>query len=282
MDSHGIQRERRGSTDKRQTEDMARAAETEASDMRRGRIGAKELAYRRHEATPLATHLDDYRRVLLARGNTQDHAQRATRRITRILKVTGARHISDFTLSATQEALGTLRDQHDLADETVNHFVRAIKGFCRWLWKDNRSQEHILAHLATRKAERRHRRRALTAEEAVRLIQVTATGPRNGGLSGPDRSMLYALALGTGFRRNELRSLTPESFHLDAQSPTATVLAGYTTNGEEAVQPLPAPWSSGSVPGWPASGAAWLSSANWPTIRPTCWRSTCRPQASSP
>jgi len=40
--------------------------------------------------------------------------------------------------------------------------------------------------------------------------------------------MLYHLAAGTGFRANELRSLTPESFDLDANTPTVTVQAAYS------------------------------------------------------
>lgn len=37
--------------------------------------------------------------------------------------------------------------------------------------------------------------------------------------------MLYRVASGTGFRANELRSITPESFDLDADPPTITLAA---------------------------------------------------------
>ena len=47
-------------------------------------------------------------------------------------------------------------------------------------------------------------------------------------LSGPDRAALYLVALGTRFRRNELRSLKPEAFVLDADPPTITVTAAYS------------------------------------------------------
>ena len=50
--------------------------------------------------------------------------------------------------------------------------------------------------------------------------------------------MLYDLALGTGFRAEELATLTPERFDLDADPPTVIVSAGYAKNGREAVQPI--------------------------------------------
>jgi integrase len=75
-------------------------------------------------------------------------------------------------------------------------------------------------------------------------------------MTGVDRSILYATALGTGFRAGELRSLTPESFDVDCNPPTVTCMASYTKNGREAVQPirpelaeLLRPWLLGKAPG---------------------------------
>src|SRR5262249_9131549 len=42
-----------------------------------------------------------------------------------------------------------------------------------------------------------------------------------------------------GFRVSELASLTPESFDLDCETPTATVQASCTKNKKLAIQPLP-------------------------------------------
>ena len=115
-----------------------------------------------------------------------------------------------------------------------------MKGFSRWLHKEGRSREHLLAYLATTdpEADRRRVRRSLAAEEAARLVLVTETAPTLGGMSGLDRSMLYALTIGTGLRRKELRTLIPSRFNLEADPPTVRVLACYSKNGSEAVQPL--------------------------------------------
>jgi len=58
------------------------------------------------------------------------------------------------------------------------------------------------------------------------------------GVTGPDRAMLYRLAVGTGFRASELASLAPESFDLGANPPTVTVEAGYSKHRRKDVQPI--------------------------------------------
>ena len=52
-----------------------------------------------------------------------------------------------------------------------------------------------------------------TPEEVARLLASAEkrTRPEH-NLPGPDRAMIYRLALGTGFRASELRSLTPGIF----------------------------------------------------------------------
>ena len=75
-------------------------------------------------------------------------------------------------------------------------------------------------------------------------------------MTGPDRATLYALAIGSGLRSKELRTLTPERFNLAADPPTVTVRACYAKNGREAVQPLPAALADRLAPGSPPSPPA--------------------------
>ncbi|MFO8013709.1 MAG: site-specific integrase [Phycisphaerae bacterium] len=100
--------------------------------------------------------------------------------------------------------------------------------------------------------------RRLTDEELARLIQTAEEGDDVLGMPGPERAMLYRLAVGTGFRAGELRSLTPESFDLDAEPPTVTVEAGYSKHRREDVQPIRQdladvlrPWLEGKERGEP-------------------------------
>ena len=126
------------------------------------------------------------------------------------------------------------------------------------------AREHHLAHLKTCKRRLRPATRS-AALDSRRSRQDRAgarnTAPEAFGLSGPDRSILYDLALGTGFRAEELRTLTPERFNLETDTPTVTALACYTKNGKEAVQPISAAlaarlraWVASRKPGKPVFG----------------------------
>jgi integrase len=71
----------------------------------------------------------------------------------------------------------------------------------------------------------------------------------------------FVLTIGTGFRAEELRTLTPGRFDLDSDRPTVKTLACYTKNGKEAVQPISAaltarlrPWVASRTPGKPVFG----------------------------
>ncbi|EQD55917.1 integrase-recombinase protein, partial [mine drainage metagenome] len=46
------------------------------------------------------------------------------------------------------------------------------------------------------------------------------------------------VAVGTGFRKAEIGSLTPESFNLDGEPPTITIRAGYSKHRREDIQPI--------------------------------------------
>ena len=54
---------------------------------------------------------------------------------------------------------------------------------------------------------------------------MTRDGPRIQKLSGEDRALLYLIACYTGFRRNEIGSVTPRSFDFESEPPTLTVEA---------------------------------------------------------
>jgi integrase len=74
----------------------------------------------------------------------------------------------------------------------------------------------------------RRKRRALTAAEFAALIATAHDGPPVQEVDGRDRAMFYILAAWTGYRRNELASLTLRSFNFDSDPPTVSVKASYS------------------------------------------------------
>jgi integrase len=259
MDEHGKRRKKKGYTDKRESERLAKELEDRARKIKDGLIDPKAEAFRTHEGTLLAEHLADFERSILAKGATTKHVAMTGQRIRRTLDLAKARRISDLSLSKALDAVQSLRDA-GLSQSSINSHIIAAKTFSRWLWRDGRAREHHLAHLtmSSADADLRHIRRLLSPEEAALVVQAAASGPDAGGLTGPDRAVLYHLALGTGFRANELRTLTPERFNLDSETPVVVAKSAYTKNGKEAIQPLAQsladrlrPWLAGKPPGRP-------------------------------
>jgi hypothetical protein len=85
VDADGRRVMRRGCPDRRVTEQMAHAAETEAAKVRNGLVDPKEVAYRDHEARPLAEHLAAYSAHLADKGRTTAHVVLSVGRARRII-----------------------------------------------------------------------------------------------------------------------------------------------------------------------------------------------------
>ena len=131
-----------------------------------------------------------------------------------------------------------------ISAQTFNFYLQAIKQFCRWMVKDRRAAESPLTHLTglNVRMDRRHDRRALSVDEMRCLLEAAKVGGDLSGpgwhMTGPERSMLYRLAMETGLRSSELRSLTRASFDLAGDPPTVTVEAAYSKRKRRDSQPL--------------------------------------------
>ena len=62
VDEHGKRRKKKGFTDKRESERLAKELEDRARKVKHGLIDPKAEAYRTHEGTLLAEHLADFER----------------------------------------------------------------------------------------------------------------------------------------------------------------------------------------------------------------------------
>ena len=209
---------------------------------------AQPARYAAAEARLRKGHLADFCVALKAKAVTVKQIENVKARVTHILALCKTEHIGQISPSAVQGALGTIREvgaskrsrKKGASLQTCNHYLRAVKQFTRWLWRDGRACEDSLAHLCgyNVQLDRRHDRRVLTDDELVWLIRATERGSATHGMTGSDRAVLYQVAVGTGFRANELRSLSPGSFDLDADPPTVTVEAGYSKHRRRDVQPM--------------------------------------------
>ena len=59
------------------------------------------------------------------------------------------------------------------------------------------------------KEDRRHDRRTLSLDELRRLIEAAQRGAAYRKMTGPARALCYRLAVATGLRYSEIKSITP-------------------------------------------------------------------------
>ena len=186
---------------------------------------------------PLKQHLADFRNSLLAKGNTAMHVQTVVSRATRIVTECRFRTWSEIRSDRVEQHLAGLRAA-GLSAQTSNFYLQSIQQFARWMVQNRRASESPVAHLKPLnvRTDRRHDRIPLEVDEVRRLLAATLNGPQRYGMEGRERVLLYRLAVETGLRRKELRSLKVSSFDFDQN--TVTVVAGYSKRRREDVLPL--------------------------------------------
>lgn len=137
-----------------------------------------------------------------------------------------------------------LRKDGGLSHQSAAFVLAAVGRFAWWL--STRKKAPVRADLFADVPgfdpanERVHARRDCTCEELATILDaaLTSNSPFK-KMSGPDRYMLYLTAFATGFRANELASLTPDSFDLAAEPPRVALRGKMAKNKKVANPPLP-------------------------------------------
>jgi integrase len=266
-----------GSTDRSAAERIARNREAEEHEVFRGTldrraaiVGKQQREVKiievdeslpiRQQVTP-GQHLLDYKTMLQAEGRTPKHIRDTCGYIIAMCRACAFETPADLDATKVQSQIAQLQKQGK-SIANLNHRIGALKAFSKWLESEGRLRVNSLSVLQKQNAKKdpRRVRRPLVDEEVRRLINAAENGPEwswaagSQIISGPDRAMLYRVALGTGFRASEIGSLTPLSFELDSRPPKIAVLAAYSKRGRNDHQPIQSaladklrPWLKGKV-----------------------------------
>ena len=179
--------------------------------------------------------LTEFISVFRSRGLTHDYVRLVQFRLNRLLAITGWKAPGDISGRSMERALASLREK-GTHPSTANAYLSHARTWTEWMRLPLEPLRGVQP-LPTKGIEKR-KRRALTDDEAVRLLTATlASTQKVEGYTGEERYWAYQLALATGLRANEIRSITPESFNWQAN--TVRVLCGAAKNRREAIQPLP-------------------------------------------
>ncbi len=231
-----------GSSNYKDSQQIARRLEQREALRRRGLIDPVQERLAEEAKRPIGSHIDDYEEHLAAQGAGHRHLEST---------IGYVREVSDALNWVTVRSILADRVMRYLAEQsrangtgkrTFNARLVAVKSFTRWLVAHGRlAADPMAAAKRLRETDDRRRvRRTLTADEFERLIRAAETGPLLWSIPGRDRAMLWRVLAGTGLRRSEAGSLARRSFDLGgADGPVVRVAAAYTKNGKEVLQPIP-------------------------------------------
>jgi len=183
----------------------------------------------------LREHIADFESSMQARGRNRKHIRLTVGKIVRVCTACNFQVWTDVSADRVEHCLLSLREQDNgIGQSTFNAYVVALKSIGNWMVENGRATISPLRTLQKLTVTDSEERRALTVEEARKLLRVTETAPDRYGLSGHERSLIYRLAIETGLRSSELKSLKVESFDFDCNPACVCVARANTKNKQAA------------------------------------------------
>lgn len=154
---------------------------------------------------PMRIPIARFIRHLRGKRLSRQHIRANLTYLLRITEYGGIERVAEFRTDAVDRALARVADMGNGA-RTINNHRSAAYGLAEWAIRAELMSRNPVALIDKRneRADQRHRRRALTLDEAYRLLAI----------AGP-RTLYYATAMWTGIRCNEVRQLEWRDFDLE-------------------------------------------------------------------
>lgn len=172
-------------------------------------------------------------------GRTEVYVRQRVGVVSKALASVGARHWADLDRDAFDAFLAQRRRKDGISHRRSNEYLGAARQFCSWVVSQGWASENPMRGIRRlpEAKDRRRIRRPFTTVELEALLRSTTAGPVRRDMSGPERALLYALAVETGLRQVELRRLRCSMLRLDSR-PAIVMPASATKNGRDARLPL--------------------------------------------
>ena len=224
-------------SDKAVAERIAAKLEADAALRRDGVIDPHLDAICDEAQRSIESHLADFEAKMQAANRKPKHIATTTGYVRTLALWADWKTVGEITADEVNRWAAKMKDEGRSA-RTIQANLTAAKSFTRWLTNHHKLPRDPLVSVQKPdpKADRRRERRMLLPEEWGWLRIATADGPERGGMSGLERVLLYAVAIQTGLRASELRSLTRGRLFLGETQPFITCKAGRTKNAKDARQ----------------------------------------------
>jgi integrase len=179
-----------------------------------------------HLNVPLTEHLTVFCESRLADGCKAAYVKRTKSDITRILNGCHFRLWTDIDAEAVKSFLAKGRGQNGYGERAYNSYLQSFRMFCKWLLESRGLSPNPMGRTKLMKQVNfRRERRPLSIAEQVKLLEATVKGRFHNCMTGAERSLAYNLAISTGARFSEIKSLKVLSFDFKATPPTVRVEA---------------------------------------------------------
>jgi integrase len=215
--------------------------------IRAGLLTPAEDMISRHQSTPLAEHFDAYLDHMKASGSVRMHRDNTRRFLNRVAADCGFTRLGDLRREALERWL-VARQVEGMSARARNSYRTAIASFANWCCEPDVgrlvSNPFRGVAKADERSDPRRKRRAMTEDELIRLLEVARQRPlqeamtvRKGNRKGeryarvrPDvlerlealgreRALIYKALVLTGLRKNELATLAVAQLRLDVPIP---------------------------------------------------------------
>jgi integrase len=192
----------KGYSDKAATEQKAAKLEKAKARGEQGMVDD----YAPHRGRALSEHVAEYIGDLRTLGRASMYVYTVEKRLAKLLAGCAWATLGDVTADSFSRWRATPIKQRmaegearKIGPRTLNQYLEALRGFCKWCVKRKRMQANPMADVE-RVAEGqdvRRKRRALGEDEIGRLLAVVPTG----------HQIVYRFILATGLRRDEVATL---------------------------------------------------------------------------
>ena len=226
-----------GTSDKATAKQIAKKYEAEAAVRQHRLIDPLEDSIRRQSLRHVNEHLADFRNKLKAAGRGNDHTKRTENYINEFFEHAAIRSIADIRADHATAWAASLRDT-GMAARTIQARLTAIKSLTKWLANGDKLMRDPLTSVSKPNAreDRRRERRMLVPTEWPWLSRAAMAGEFRFEMTGVERCLLYRLAIQTGLRSSEIRSMGRGHFNLDDKNPFVRVASSSTKNAKSAFQ----------------------------------------------
>ena len=159
--------------------------------------------------------------------------------IARIISETKMPYITDITANKIKNYIATIREG-EIAASTANGVVVKFNTFCNWMYKQNIIRDNPISKRITlnENADKRIVRKARTLNKIDKLLQATANSEIRYKMSRDERGLIYRLALSSGLRFKEIRTLEINNFDFSKKIAQVTISAKNEKASRGNVPPL--------------------------------------------